>query len=90
MKATGIVRKIDQLGRIVLPMEIRKIFEFNEHQELEIYVENGYIIIRKHSDKCFLCDGDKKLMTYDSKLICFDCISQMYKIIRCNKGNYAG
>ena len=88
MKSTGIVRRTDNLGRVVIPKEIRKTHSIGSEQKLEIYVENGTIIIRKQYDNCFLCNGNDGLIEYNDRLICLDCISQIYKI-NCNRdGDY--
>lgn len=56
MKNTGVVRKVDELGRVVIPIEIRNKFQIEEHTELEIFVDNGKIILHKSNDKeCPLC-----------------------------------
>ena len=52
MKSTGIVRRVDDLGRIVLPRELRKVLEINERDELEIFVEGGRIILQKYQPSC--------------------------------------
>ena len=54
MKATGIVRKIDELGRIVLPIETRKILGINTKDPVEIYMDNDSIILRKYEPACML------------------------------------
>lgn len=57
MKNTGIVRKVDELGRVVIPKEIRNKFQIQEHTELEIFVDNGNIVLHKTNDKsCPLCN----------------------------------
>lgn len=77
MKTTGIVRKIDQLGRIVLPMELRKILDFKEGTPIEICVENDKVILRKFHCNCILCGNEENLKRYKDKTICSECIEHL-------------
>lgn len=77
MKATGIIRKLDELGRIVLPIEMRRTFGLAEKDAVEIYVEGDCIILKKHQPNCTLCDDAKNLVEYKGKLICKRCISAL-------------
>ena len=61
MKATGIVRKVDELGRIVLPAELRRTLSIAEKDPLEIYVDGGSIILQKHEERCVFCGGSEDL-----------------------------
>ena len=74
MKATGIVRKVDQLGRIVLPMELRRTLQIDVRDELEIFVEDDQIYLAKYQPKCVICGSEKNLKEYKGKKICSDCI----------------
>lgn len=75
MKATGIVRKLDDLGRITLPKELRRTMEVNEGDPLEIYVEDEAIVLKKYSDArvCVYCNG-KATQILGNKGICDNCI----------------
>lgn len=77
MKSTGIVRKVDELGRVVIPMEIRNQFNIAEKDPIEIYVNGSSIILRKFEPNCIFCGNTKDLMTYQNKLICPDCASKI-------------
>lgn len=79
MKSTGIVRKMDELGRIVLPMEIRNTFHINARDSLEIFVENDCIILRKYEPACVFCGETKDCVSYEEKLVCKTCISKLNK-----------
>ena len=57
MKSTGIVRKVDELGRIVLPIELRRTLDIAEKDSLEIYVDDDSIILRKYQPACIFCDN---------------------------------
>jgi len=77
MKATGIVRKLDELGRIVLPIEMRRTFGLAEKDAVEIYVEGDCIILKKHQPNCTLCGESKNLVEYKGKLVCKACIKAL-------------
>lgn len=77
MKSTGIIRKVDDLGRIVLPIELRRSLDIEERDELEIFVEGDQIVLRKNEPACIFCGCDKKLIVYGNKNVCRDCINQM-------------
>lgn len=72
---TGIVRKIDDLGRIVLPAETRRLFNIHEGDALAISVEGDQIMIRKLEDTCTFCGNTKDVMSYKGKGICIRCRS---------------
>ena len=74
MKSTGIVRRVDELGRVVLPIELRRIFEINEKDALEIFTEGDTIVLKKYAPHCTLCDNVKNTIHIKGKLICQDCI----------------
>lgn len=74
MKSTGIVRRVDELGRIVIPMELRRTMEINEKDSLEIFVEtNGNIVLRKYEPGCVFCGNSKDTIQYKGKNICSEC-----------------
>ena len=77
MKSTGIIRKVDDLGRIVLPIELRRTLDISERDELEIYMENDQIILKKYEPSCIFCGCDKRLVSYSGKNICRDCVRKM-------------
>jgi len=73
MKSTGIVRKVDELGRIVIPMELRKYFGIDTKDPLEIYVEDGKIILSKYEPACIFCGSTDNVVLYKNKSICESC-----------------
>lgn len=77
MKSTGIVRKVDELGRVVLPMELRKVFDIKEKDALEIYVDNDKIIFKKYEPACIFCADAKDVINYKGKNICKTCLEEM-------------
>ena len=78
MKSTGIVRKVDQLGRIVLPIELRRNLDISEHDPLEIYVSEDTVILKKFQASCVLCGGQRGgLIDYRGKKVCGSCIKAL-------------
>ena len=77
MKATGIVRKIDDLGRFVIPKEIRKTMHIKEDDPLEIFIDNDCIILRKYSPACIFCGETEGVVTFQKAQICPQCISSI-------------
>lgn len=80
MKATGVVRNIDSLGRIVIPMEIRNKLKISEKDPLEIHVEGTVIMVRKYEPDCVFCGSSKNVVEYKGKNVCEKCISDMKKM----------
>lgn len=78
MKSTGIVRKIDDLGRIVLPIEQRRILEIGDRDSLEIFIEDNTIILKKYQPACIFCGNAKDVITYKGRNICPDCIKEIH------------
>ena len=77
MKSTGIVRKVDELGRMVLPIELRRTLGIEEKDRIEIFVDGESIILRKYQPACIFCDNAKDIINYKGKNICPDCIRAM-------------
>ena len=73
MKSTGIIRRMDELGRVVIPIEIRNQFNIVEKDPIEIYVEGSSIILKKFEPNCIFCGNTKNLLKYHDKLICKNC-----------------
>jgi len=74
LKSTGIVRRIDELGRVVIPSELRSIFEIREKDALEIFTEGNTIILRKYEPHCVICGSMDHTKNYRGKWICSSCI----------------
>lgn len=77
LKKTGIKRRIDELGRIVLPIEIRNKLEIEVKDSMEIYVDNDKIVLRKYEPSCIFCGNSKETTKYNEKLVCQKCIKQI-------------
>ncbi len=79
MKSTGIVRKVDELGRIVLPIEMRRTLGIGEREPLEIFVDQDSIVLKKYSPVCMFCGNERDNIEYKGKHICRKCISYLCK-----------
>ena len=80
MKATGIVRKIDELGRIVLPIEMRRTLDIGERDALEIYVEDSSVILKKYKPSCIFCDATKDIVVFKGKNVCPKCLRELKEL----------
>jgi transcriptional pleiotropic regulator of transition state genes len=77
MKAIGIVRKVDELGRIVLPMELRRTFNIQKEDPLEIFVDEDAIILKKYEPACIFCGSADEVTQIHGKNVCKNCIKEM-------------
>lgn len=77
MKATGIVRKIDELGRIVIPMELRRTLDIKERDPIEIFVDGEKIVLMKYQPGCSICGNTDKVRTFKGSRICQKCINEL-------------
>jgi transcriptional pleiotropic regulator of transition state genes len=78
MKSTGIVRKLDNLGRVVLPKELRDMLDIQPGDPVEIYMEGGYIILRKFAPGCVFCgEAGDVATTFSGKAICHKCAAEI-------------
>ncbi len=77
MKNTGIVRRLDQLGRVVLPMELRRTMNIAEKDSLEIFVEGENIVLRKYQPTCIFCGEESDLKQFEEKNICSKCSNKI-------------
>lgn len=77
MKSTGIVRKVDELGRVVIPIELRRTLGIDEKDALEIYVDNEKIVLKKYEPACVFCNSADDVQTYKGKLVCKECVETM-------------
>lgn len=81
LKSTGIVRRVDELGRVVIPIELRNKFGIFEKDPIEIYVDGSSIILKKYEPNCIFCNNSKKLINYNDKLVCEKCAAKLAKKI---------
>ena len=77
MKSTGMVRKIDELGRIVLPAEIRQSLGINVRDALEIFIEGDRIILQKYQPSCIFCNNADNVVFFNGKRVCEACLKKI-------------
>ena len=77
MKSTGIVRKVDELGRVVIPIELRRNLDIKVKDALEIFVDGEHIILKKYAPACIFCGQTKDVSTYKGKNICPACLKDL-------------
>lgn len=77
MKSSGIVRKVDELGRIVLPVEMRRLLNISEKDALEIFIQDDSIVVRKHHDECVFCGSVRGVVSFKGRNVCADCINSI-------------
>jgi len=80
MKSTGIVRKVDELGRIVLPIELRRTLGIDEKDSLEIYVDGTSVILRKYEPSCIFCGDAADVVSYKGKNVCRACLKELIEL----------
>jgi transcriptional pleiotropic regulator of transition state genes len=84
MKSTGIVRKVDELGRVVIPIELRRVLQIGEKDTLEIYVDGDSIILRKYEPTCIFCSNND-VRLFRGKNVCTSCLEELQQI-SCGEG----
>ena len=77
MKSTGVVRKVDELGRIVLPKELRTVLNINEKDSIEIFTDDDKIILQKYQPACTFCNNVNNIIYFNGKRICADCVEKL-------------
>ncbi|GAA0736600.1 AbrB/MazE/SpoVT family DNA-binding domain-containing protein [Clostridium oceanicum] len=78
MKSTGVVRKVDKLGRIVLPKELRRVFDIKgDETSLEIYTEGEKIVLAKYQPACIFCGEGDNIINYKGKNVCEKCLKEL-------------
>lgn len=77
MKSTGVVRRVDELGRIVIPIELRRTLDIAEKDALEIYVDGEQIILKKYEPACIFCGDARDVTNYRGKNICKKCMTEL-------------
>ncbi|MFD1956122.1 AbrB/MazE/SpoVT family DNA-binding domain-containing protein [Paenibacillus thailandensis] len=77
MKPAGVVRKVDQLGRIVLPKSLRKRYQMNEGDPVEILVQGDHIILERYRPRCVFCSSMDEVSEFKERHLCAQCLSEM-------------
>ena len=80
MKTTGIVRQMDSLGRIVLPIELRRTMDISQKDSLEIFVEGNQIILKKYEPTCVFCENSRDIVSFKGKNVCPACLKELKDI----------
>lgn len=80
MKSTGIVRRADKLGRIVIPMETRKLLDIKQTDYLEIFTDDDKIILQKYQPACIFCNSTDDIVYFNNKRICSECIEKLKEL----------
>lgn len=79
MKATGVVRKVDELGRVVIPIELRRTMGIAEKDPLEIYVDGDQIILKRYEPACVFCGNASDVQHFHGKMVCRECATAMFE-----------
>ena len=79
IKSTGIVRRVDDLGRVVLPIELRRTLDISEKDSLEIYVDGDSIILKKYQPACTFCGNAGDTVYFKGHMVCKDCLEELRK-----------
>lgn len=79
MKSTGIVRRVDELGRVVIPIELRNKFDIQVKDPIEIFVDGSAIVLKKYEPNCIFCGNSKNLVEFNDKLVCEKCAGKLGK-----------
>ena len=77
MKTTGFVKKIDELGRVVIPKDIRRTLDVDHNDYLQFYLEGDSIIMKKFGDRCTFCNSSENVVVFKNKLICRNCLEEL-------------
>ena len=77
MKATGIVRRIDDLGRVVIPKEIRRTMRIREGDPLEIFLDGDHIVLQKYQPACTFCQSSDNIVYFQGKRVCAACLAKI-------------
>lgn len=77
MKATGIVRRVDELGRVVLPIELRRTLDIDVKDPMEIYVSGDTIVLKKYQSSCIFCNSSRDVTDFKGKHVCAQCLKEL-------------
>ena len=77
MKSTGIVRRVDELGHIVLPIELRRTLGIDVKDALEIFVDGNQIVLNKYEPACIFCNSANDIVNFKGKNICRQCLKEL-------------
>ena len=77
MKSTGILKSVDELGRIVLPKKMRENLDIDIRDQVELFVEGDRIILKKYMPTCIFCDSDEEIVIFNGKRVCGNCLKSL-------------
>ncbi len=77
VKATGILRRVDEMGRVVIPKELRDSLDLKSEDSIEIFVKNDKIVLQKYEQSCLFCDNSDNTIIYMGKRVCNNCLEEM-------------
>lgn len=78
MKSTGIIRGLDNMGRVVIPKEIRKLLDMTEGKDnFEIYMQDDCIVLKKHKPGCVFCGFNEDCIEFENHTVCKNCVEKM-------------
>lgn len=80
MKETGVSRSLDSLGRVVIPVELRRQFDIKENEKIKFFIEDDKIIMKKVISSCVFCKSTEELVPFNDKCICAGCLSSLKKL----------
>ncbi len=80
VKSTGIVRKVDELGRVVIPIELRRTLQIEQKDALEIYVDGERIVLKKYEPACVFCGDTANVLHFRGKNVCRNCLQEMQSL----------
>ncbi|MDY6037598.1 MAG: AbrB/MazE/SpoVT family DNA-binding domain-containing protein [Eubacterium sp.] len=80
MKSTGILRPVDALGRVVIPIELRRSLDINTDDSLEVFVQDDYIMLKKFEPRCVFCGSSDDVTEIHGKNVCGECIKELKRL----------
>ena len=81
MKSTGVVRKIDNTGRLVLPRELRSLLDIQERDNIEIFIDGNKIVLQKYQPACMFCNQMDDVVYFNGKRVCASCIEKIKQLL---------
>ena len=80
MKSTGIIRRMDELGRVVIPVELRRTLNIKTDDSLEVFVDGDFIMLKKYEPACIFCGNAKDVENIHGKNVCRNCLDELKKL----------
>ena len=80
MKTKGIIRKVDEVGRIIIPSEIRSVLNIDYRDQVEVFLDNNSMIVKKYVPTCIFCGETKNISVFKDKQVCARCLKELSKL----------